>query len=66
LTVAKDPQDPGDRGGSRHGAVAGLAIAVVLLVIGVWLAHQLTAANRMQDCLASGRTNCNPIEPAAQ
>jgi hypothetical protein len=52
--------DP-DQGGSRRGAVAGLAIAVALLVVGVWLAHTLTATSKMQDCLMSGRTNCNVI-----
>jgi hypothetical protein len=52
------------RGGSRRPAVAGLIIAVVLLVVGLWLAHELTAASKMQDCLMSGRTNCNVIEPA--
>jgi hypothetical protein len=46
--------------------MAGLAIAVALLAIGVWLAHALTAASKMQDCLMSGRTNCNVIEPAAR
>ena len=50
-----------DQGGSRRGAIAGLAIAVVLLVAGLWLAHALTGTSRMQDCLMSGRTNCNPI-----
>ncbi|WP_159009463.1 hypothetical protein [Bradyrhizobium sp. S69] len=53
-----------DGGGSRTPAIAGLAIAVVLLVVGLWLAHELTAASKMQDCLMSGRTNCNVIEPA--
>jgi hypothetical protein len=52
--------DP-DQRGNRHGAIAGLAIAVVLLVVGLWLAHELTATSRMQDCLMSGRTNCNVI-----
>ena len=47
-------------------AVVGLGIAVLLLVVGVWLAHQLTAASKMQDCLMSGRTNCNTIETPAQ
>ena len=47
--------DP-EQGGNRRGAIAGLAIAVVLLVVGVWLAHQLTAASKMQDCLMSERT----------
>ena len=44
-------------------AMAGLAIAVVLLVVGLWLAHELKAASKMQDCVLSGRTNCNVIQP---
>ena len=50
-----------DQGGSRRSAIAGLAIAVVLLVAGLWLAHALTATSRMQDCLMQGRTNCNVV-----
>jgi hypothetical protein len=49
---------------NRRLAMAGLAIAVILLVVGLWLAHELTSASKMQDCLMSGRTNCNVIEPA--
>jgi hypothetical protein len=52
--------DP-DQGGNRLGAIAGLAIAGVLLVVGLWLAHELSATGKMQDCLMSGRTNCNVI-----
>jgi hypothetical protein len=55
------PQEPDD---NRRGAIAGLVIAVVLLAVGIWLARDLTAASKMQDCLMSGRTNCNVIEPA--
>ena len=54
-----DPDQEQD--GSRRRALAGLAIAAVLLVAGLWLAHQLTAASKMQDCLMTGRTNCNVI-----
>jgi hypothetical protein len=54
-----DPDHEQD--GSRRRALAGLAIAVVLLVAGLWLTHQLTAASKMQDCLMTGRTNCNVI-----
>ena len=43
---------------NRGPAMAGLVIAVVLLVVGLWLAHKLTAASKMQDCLMSGRSNC--------
>jgi hypothetical protein len=53
--------EPGD---SRRGAVAGLIVAVALLAVGIWLARDLTAASKLQDCVLSGRTNCNVIEPA--
>ena len=55
--------DP-EQSDNRRGAIAGLIIAVLLLAVGVWLARDLTAASKMQDCLMSGRTNCNVIEPA--
>lgn len=51
-------------GDSRLGAIAGLIIAAVILGVGLWLAHDLTAASKLQDCVMSGRTNCNVIEPA--
>ncbi len=55
--------EPAESQGSRMPAMAGLAVAVVLLVVGLWLARELTAASKMQDCLMSGRTNCNVIQP---
>ena len=48
---------------TRTPAVAGLVVAVILLVLGWWLVRELTAASKMQDCLMSGRTNCNVIQP---
>ena len=42
-----------------------LAAGVVLVAIGVWLANALVDARRADDCLASGRRNCNPIEAPA-
>jgi hypothetical protein len=55
--------DP-EKGDSRRGAIAGLLIALLMLAVGLWLARDLTAASKMQDCLMSGRTNCNVIQPA--
>jgi hypothetical protein len=55
--------DP-DQGDNRRGAIAGLLIAVVLLAVGIWLTRELTGASKLQDCVMSGRTNCNVIEPA--
>ncbi|MBR0693101.1 hypothetical protein [Bradyrhizobium lablabi] len=53
-----------DGSGGRRGALIGLLVAAVMLALGLWLAHALTASSKMQDCLMSGRTNCNVIEPA--
>jgi hypothetical protein len=55
-----DPQESPN----RRGAIAGLLIAAAMLAAGLWLAHDLTAASKIQDCLMSGRTNCNVIQPA--
>jgi hypothetical protein len=57
LRTMTDPE----QGGSRRGAIAGLVIAVVLLVVGLWLSRELTASSKLQDCLMSGRTNCAVI-----
>ena len=51
-------------GNNRRGAVAGLIVVIILLAAGIWLTHELTGASKLQDCVMSGRTNCNVIEPA--
>jgi len=55
------PNDP-EPDGSRRGALAGLVIAAVLLAVGLWLARELHSAGRIQDCVMSGRSNCEPID----
>jgi hypothetical protein len=46
--------------------LVGLIIAAGLLAFGLWLARELTAGSKLQDCLMSGRTNCNVIETPAR
>ncbi|MCG2626397.1 hypothetical protein L6654_07140 [Bradyrhizobium sp. WYCCWR 13023] len=62
--ASPNPSPKRPSGDSRRGAIAGLIIAAVLLAVGLWLARDLTAASKMQDCLMSGRRNCDVIEPA--
>lgn len=47
-------------------SLAGLALALCLVVLGVFLAQKLAAASRLEDCLMTGRTNCAPVEMAVR
>jgi hypothetical protein len=50
-----------DRQGSPLRAVVGLALIVCLIVGVLLIMRQLQHAAAIQDCVASGRTNCAPI-----
>ena len=39
-------------------------VVAILIAMGWLLVQKLGASGRMQDCLMSGRTNCNQIQPA--
>ena len=39
-----------------------VTITVVLIGVGIWLAHVISDARKLQDCLFSGRTNCAPVD----
>jgi hypothetical protein len=47
-------------------SLAGMAIALFLVVIGVFLVQKLEASSKLEDCLLQGRTNCAPIEVPAR
>jgi hypothetical protein len=42
-------------------AVVGLGLIVVLILGVLFVMHELQQSAALQDCLASGRTNCAPI-----
>ena len=62
--MTHDPDEPGDDGGNRRGAVIGLAVAALLVVAGIYLVNALRNQGKMEDCLMSGRSNCAPIDVA--
>jgi hypothetical protein len=39
-----------------------LLIFVAVVGIGVWLANAMLDARRADECISSGRRNCNPID----
>ena len=49
--------------GGRLRAVVGLGLIVGLIVVVLFVMQQLRHAAAIQDCVASGRTNCAPIAP---
>jgi hypothetical protein len=56
-----EPREPE----SRRGAVLGLLVALLLVIVGLILVRILGNTGRLQDCLMSGRTNCAPIDSGA-
>lgn len=48
--------------GPPRAALVALLVVVALAAGFLFVMHKLTDAGRLQDCIASGRTNCAPIE----
>lgn len=47
-------------------SLAGLAVALFLALIGLYLLDALSAESKLEDCFLQGRTNCVPIEVPPQ
>jgi len=58
--IEKDDRETDDR---RTAALMGLVIVLALAIAGVVLVRDLGAESKLEDCLMSGRTNCNVIQP---
>jgi hypothetical protein len=46
-------------------SLAGLATAILLGGLGLYLAEQLATISKLEDCLLQGRLNCERIEISA-
>ena len=64
LAMQPTPKKPPAEDQERRltASLAGLAIALLLLVVGLFLTQKLAQMAKIQDCVMSGRTNCAPIE----
>jgi hypothetical protein len=47
---------------SRGRAMIGLAVILLMLLGGWFIAQRLARTSRVEDCLMSGRRNCAPID----
>ena len=43
-------------------SLAGLTMAFLLLVVGLWLTERLADLSKLDDCMLQGRSNCERIE----
>ena len=50
----------------RTASLAGLAITLLVLVIGLWLTHELQKKSHIEDCLMAGRINCDILVSKAR
>jgi hypothetical protein len=55
--------DRDEPGVSSRRALIGLLAFVLAIVAVLFIVQQLRSAARIQDCVASGRTNCATIDP---
>ena len=51
-----------DPRGSPLRAVVGLGLILALILVVLFVMQHLRSAAALQDCVASGRTNCAPID----
>ncbi len=64
--VWDEPLDDEAAANRQTASLGGVAISLLLIVIGLFLVHQLHAKAQIEDCLLSGRTNCITIVASPQ
>jgi hypothetical protein len=61
-----DDDDGEPPSGPPRGALMALLLVLVLAGAFMFVMNRLNQAGRLQDCIASGRTNCAPIDAQHQ
>ncbi|MGE0093643.1 MAG: hypothetical protein AB7M05_07025 [Alphaproteobacteria bacterium] len=65
--MERDEREPEREEAEARSSLAGLLIAILLVIGGIYLMLQMRDNAKLQDCVASGRRNCVPVElPAAK
>lgn len=56
-----DEVDDVEAANRQTASLAGVAVTLLLLVVGLFLVHELHAKAMIEDCLMSGRRNCDAL-----
>jgi hypothetical protein len=59
--MTEDDDDKDDDRGRLRRSLAGLAVAVVLVVAGIYLVARLHKQNEIEVCLEAGHHNCDTL-----
>jgi hypothetical protein len=59
ILTARERKEEADR---FTASLAGFAVALLLGLIGLWVAEGLAQVCKLEDCLLQGRMNCERIE----
>jgi hypothetical protein len=51
--------------GNQRRSMIALGVVVLLFLVGWFLARELYADSKMEDCVMSGRTNCAPLDTSS-
>jgi cytoskeletal protein RodZ len=66
MDAPEKPQQPQHEAESEHDRrVANIFLLVFFVVVvgvGIWLANAMIEHRRIDDCMAQGRRNCQPID----
>ncbi len=63
IFMGENDQEGADR---QTASLAGMVVALLLVVVGLFLIHQLHAKALLEDCLLAGRTNCDVMLAGAR
>lgn len=61
MTTERPPTEEEDERDRRATNIFLLIAAVIFVGIGIWLVNAMVDSRKTEECLESGRRNCNPI-----
>lgn len=60
--MQREEREPETEEAEARASLAGLVVAILLVIGGIFLVLQMSDNAKLQDCIASGRSNCVPVE----
>jgi hypothetical protein len=63
--MERDEREPETEEAEARSSLAGLVVAILLVLGGIYLVLEMRDNAKLQDCVASGRRNCVPVEVSA-